>query len=102
MSVIDIVVDGLRRHADRVDEVAAEIYHARSVAGQVSMQSEAYGRLCSPILTPVLGTLEGGGIAAMTAAAWGVEGTSGALRVMASSLDLVDQIAAGRVAGAGR
>mgnify|MGYP002624138253 CR=1 FL=1 len=101
MSEIDIITDGLRAHARRVEEVGDQISNARSAAGQVSMQADAYGVLCSPILVPVLGLLEGAGILAMTAAASAMDATGGALRAMATSLDVVDEIAARRVRGAG-
>lgn len=102
MSGIDIVTEGLRRHAGRVEGVGDEIANARSAAGQVSLQGEAYGQLCSPILVPILGVLEGAGIVAMTAAASAVDATGGALRVMATSLDIVDEIASGLVRRAGQ
>lgn len=102
MSGIDIVTDGLRRHAGRVEAVGDEIANARSAAGQVSLQAEAYGQLCSPILVPIIGALEGAGIVAMTAAASAVDATGGALRAMATSLDIVDEIAAGLVRKAGQ
>lgn len=102
MSGIDIVTEGLRRHAGRVEEVGDQVSNARSAAGQVSMQADAYGLLCSPILVPVLGVLEGAGILAMTAAASALDATGGALRALATSLDVVDEIASRRVEGAGR
>jgi hypothetical protein len=102
MSGIEIVTEGLRRHAGRVEAVGDEVTNARSAASQVSLQGEAYGQLCSPILVPILGVLEGAGIVAMTAAASAVDATGGALRAMATSLDIVDEIASGLVRGAGQ
>jgi hypothetical protein len=102
MTDIAVVTEGLRKHAARVEAVGEDIYDARSAAGQVSMQSEAYGQLCSPILVPVLGLLESAGIASMTVGALAVQATGGAVRAMAASLDIVDDIASGRVSEAGR
>jgi hypothetical protein len=87
---IRIVTDGLRKHAGRVEGVSQELDVARSAAAQVSMQGEAYGVLCSPVLVPILGALEAAGIAAISAAAVAVDATAMALRTTASGLDAAD------------
>lgn len=102
MSTIDVVTDGIRRHAGRIEAIGDDITTARAAAGQVSMNSEAYGKLCSPILVPVLAVLETAGIAAMTVGAGAVDMTAGALRTMATSLDVVDEIASRRMQGVRR
>jgi hypothetical protein len=102
VSVIDVVVSEIRAHADRVEDVGANVDTARSAAGQVSMTAEAYGRLCGPQLAPVLGSLEAAGIAGIGSCGFALEATATALRTMANSLEVVDQIASDYTREAGR
>jgi hypothetical protein len=102
MTVIDVITDGIRTHAGRVDAVADMIYDARSAAGEVSLRGEAYGLLCSPIIVPILGTLEMAGLASIAASGVAVAATADALRAMAGSLDIVDGIASNLVEEAGQ
>ena len=102
MTDVDVMVSEIRAHAGRVEEVGNHIDTARSAAGQVSMNAEAYGVLCSPLLVPILGLLEGAGIAGIAASAAAVDGTALALRAMASSYELVDEIAANSIGSTGR
>jgi hypothetical protein len=102
MSEIDVVVSQIRAHAGRVEDVGSDVDTAQSAASQVSMTSEAYGMLCSPLLVPILGALEGAGIAGIAASAKAVDGTALALRAMANSLEVVDEIASNRAQAAGR
>jgi hypothetical protein len=91
---IDVVIGDIRKHADRVGEVAARVYEARSAANQVSMDKDAYGVLCSPLITSIISLLEVGGIAAITSSAEAVESTADALRDTASAMDTTDDDAA--------
>ncbi|MBX6354900.1 MAG: hypothetical protein IRZ05_03475, partial [Micromonosporaceae bacterium] len=91
----------IRAHAGRVEEVGNRVDTARSAASQVSMTAEAYGRLCSPLLVPILSTLEGVGIAGIGASAAAVDGTALALRTMANNLELVEGFGAPPLGGAG-
>jgi hypothetical protein len=102
MTDVDVVVSQIRAHAGRVEDVADHVDTARSAASQVSMAGEAYGMLCSPLLVPILGALEGAGIAGISAGAAAVDGTAMALRTMATSLEVVDDIASNRINAAGR
>jgi hypothetical protein len=98
---IKVVKSQIRAHAGRVEEVGNRVDTARSAASQVSMTAEAYGRLCSPLLVPILSTLEGVGIAGIGASAAAVDGTALALRTMANNLELVDEIASHAISSAG-
>lgn len=101
MSILDIDTDEVRRHADKLEIVRDRVDDARGAAGQVSMEGEAYGILCSPFLVPVLASLEQPAIAAMLSAATALDGTAGSLRAMATALDAVDRSAAGAIRKAG-
>ncbi len=93
MSGIDVAVDGLRRHAGRIEAISDEIMDARGAAGQVAVETDAYGELCAPILLPTLNRLEEQGLRAMRAAAAMVDATAGGVRKMAGGLDAADAFA---------
>ncbi|MGA3490429.1 hypothetical protein ACK8GG_20750 [Micromonosporaceae bacterium DT55] len=93
MSHIDVAVDGLRRHAGRIEEISDEITYARAAAAQVAVETDAYGKLCAPILLPTLNLLEERGLRAMRVAAAMVDATAGGVRRMAGGLDVADSFA---------
>jgi hypothetical protein len=101
VSDLDVVISEIQAHAGRVENVSGDVDTARSAASQVSMSGEAYGILCSPLLVPLLGALEEAGVAGIAASASAVDGTALALRTMAKSLDVVDEIASNRISGSG-
>jgi hypothetical protein len=102
LDVIEVIGAEIRDHADRVEDVGANVDSARGAAGQVSMTAEAYGVLCGPLLVGVLAALESAGIVAIDGCASALDGTATALRAMAKSLEAVDEIASGYVRAAGR
>jgi Excreted virulence factor EspC, type VII ESX diderm len=102
MAEIDVAISELRAHASRVEEVAGRVDVARGAAGQVSMQAEAYGYLCSPLLVPVLGALEEAGMAGIAGSASALDATAMALRTMANSLEAVDRLSGDVIQAAGR
>ena len=88
--------DSVRRHAATVDAIAADVEQARSAAGQVTMDTQAYGMLCQflpgllmPVFAVAVTTLDG--------SADGLHGTAADLRVTADRMDGTDQAAATRL-----
>ncbi|GAA4620095.1 type VII secretion target [Saccharopolyspora hordei] len=84
--------DEMRAHAEKLRGVADEVGVAQDAAGEASLGgTEAYGILCSPILTPLMGVVEAGGMAAIAAARGAVEATSVGIKGMADGYDEVQQ-----------
>ncbi|WP_017973419.1 type VII secretion target [Actinopolyspora halophila] len=84
--------DEVRAHAKRLQDVTDQIGTAQDAAGQVSLNgADAYGMLCSPILTPLIGSIEVQGMAAIGTANAAVEATATGVDVAAKAYDEVDQ-----------
>lgn len=78
----------MRSHASKLQDVTGDIGKAQDAAGQASMNgTDAYGLLCSPILTPLIGTVEIAGQAAIGTANGAVDATGGAIKAMADGYD---------------
>ncbi|GAB3296168.1 type VII secretion target [Parasphingorhabdus pacifica] len=78
----------MRAHAQKLQGVTERIGTAQDAAGQVSMNGvDAYGILCSPLLTPLLGVVELAGQSAIGAANLAVEATGTGIREMADGYD---------------
>ncbi|NHD19008.1 MULTISPECIES: type VII secretion target [Actinopolyspora] len=84
--------DEVRAHAKRLQGVTDQIGTAQDAAGQVSLNgSDAYGVLCSPILTPLIGAIEVQAMTAIGTANAAVEATATGLEGAATAYDEVDQ-----------
>lgn len=94
MSDIEIVADGIREHARRVEEAARGVDVAANAGQQVSLNPTAYGMLCGPILYPTLLGIEEMAVHSTRKAGRALDETSMKLREMAGNYCLVDQIAA--------
>lgn len=56
---VEFPADAVRRHADAVSKAADEMAQARAAAGEVAMDSQAYGQLCQflpVLLSPLFGS----------------------------------------------
>jgi hypothetical protein len=92
--------DSVRRQAATVDAIAADVEQARSAAGQVTMDTQAYGMLCQflpgllmPVFAVAVTTLDG--------SADGLRETAADLRVTADQMDGTNQSSARRITAAG-
>jgi hypothetical protein len=92
--------ESVRRHAATVDAIAADVEQARGAAGEVTMDTQAYGMLCQflpgllmPVFAVAATTLDG--------SADGLRETASDLRVTADQMDGTDQASARRVTAAG-
>jgi hypothetical protein len=84
--------DAMRDHAGRLDGVVEHIRSAQDAAGQVSLNgTDAYGILCSPVLTPLIGAVEILGMSAIGAADVAVGATATGVRGMAETYDFVEE-----------
>lgn len=82
----------MRAHAQKLRGVAERIGTAQDAAGQVSMNGvDAYGVLCSPLLTPLIGLVEVAGQAAIGTANLAVEATGASINGMADGYDALEQ-----------
>ncbi|MGX7827755.1 type VII secretion target [Actinokineospora sp. 24-640] len=89
-----IDTDAMRLHAGRLDGIGSQLGTAQEAASQVSLNgSDAYGILCSPVLTPLIGAIELAGMAAIGSTQLAVGATAGGIRGMAESYDYAEQLA---------
>ncbi|UVS81768.1 ESX-1 secretion-associated protein [Actinokineospora sp. UTMC 2448] len=90
----DVHTDAMRAHAGRLDGISGQLATAQDAASQVSLNgTDAYGILCSPILTPLIGAIEVLGMGAIATTQGAVGATAGGVRAMADSYDFAEQAA---------
>ncbi|SMD19741.1 type VII secretion target [Lentzea albidocapillata] len=86
----------MRDHARRLDSVVEQIGVAQQAATQATISgTTAYGILCSPILLPLMGSIEITGHAAIATANTVVAATSAGVSAMADTYDNVDEAVGG-------
>lgn len=86
----------MRDHARRLDGVVEQIGVAQQAAMQATISgTTAYGILCSPILLPLMGSIEAMGHAAIATSKTVVAATSVGVDGMADTYDAVDQAVGG-------
>lgn len=86
--------DAMRDHAGRLDGIGVQLATAQDAAGQISLNgTDAYGILCSPILTPLIGAIEVLGMGAIATTQGAVGATALGVRGMAESYDYAEQLA---------
>lgn len=83
--------DEMRAHAKNVEAVAQQLKVAVDAAHTVSMPSDAYGILCSPLLVPLISALESVGVTTLDTGAAATGATATGIRAMADGYDAVDQ-----------
>lgn len=85
--------DDMRAHASNLSSVAEAIGVGRDAAGQASLGGiDAYGILCSPIMAPLMATIESAGLAAISASHTAVDATSTGIKDMADGYDEVQRM----------
>jgi hypothetical protein len=97
---VQFPADSVRQHAGTVDGIAADVEQARGAAGEVTMDTQAYGILCQflpGLLTPIFAVAS----SALSSSADALHETATDLRSTADQMDGTDQAAARRVTAAG-
>ncbi|MEV6344039.1 type VII secretion target [Actinoplanes sp. NPDC051851] len=92
--------DEMVRHSSAVDDIAAALRQARAAAGQVSLDTQAYGRLCS-FLPLLLGGVTESAIVAMNGSADALTETALRLREAVATTEHTDHLAAQDIGEAG-
>jgi hypothetical protein len=98
---VQFPITAVQRHAGTVDGVADAVEQARSAVREVSMDTQAYGKLCQflpALLTPVFALA----VHAMTGSVEALHDTAAGLRAAADSTEATDETSARRVHTAGR
>ncbi|WP_424189420.1 type VII secretion target [Actinokineospora sp. G85] len=86
--------DAMRAHAGRLDGIRTQVGTALDAAGQASLNgTDAYGILCSPVLTPLMGAIEVLGMGAIGATHVTVGATAEGVRGMAAAYDKAEEVA---------
>lgn len=94
----DVNTEEMRSHAQSLRDVAATVGKGKDAAGEVSLNgTDAYGILCSPILTPLIGAIEIQGLATIGTAQAAVDATAGAIDGAASTYDEIDKQVSERI-----
>ncbi|SDP23731.1 type VII secretion target [Lentzea jiangxiensis] len=92
----NVQTQAMREHARRLDGIVRQIETAQQAIGQARINgANAYGILCSPLLEPIMGTIEAAGTAAVTTAHGVVNATVDGVNGMADTYDTVDQALGG-------
>ena len=93
---VEFPAASVRQHAAAVSEASDRMAQARSAAGEVSMDSQAYGQLCQ-FLPGLLSPLFGGAVEVMGEAMDALGETALKLRSTATAMHAADAGAAGRL-----
>jgi hypothetical protein len=97
---VQFPADSVRHHAATVDAIGADVEQARGAAGQVTMDTQAYGILCQflpGLLMPVFAVA----VTSLEGSAEALHETATGLRATADQMDTTDQGSARRVTAAG-
>lgn len=85
---LGVHTEEMRAHAQHLQGVTDQIGVAQEAAGQASLNgTDAYGILCSPILTPLIGAIEVAGMATIGTSNAAVEATASGISGMADAYD---------------
>ena len=98
---LEFPAEAVLRHASAVSEASDEMVRARSAAGEVAMDSQAYGQLCQ-FLPALLSPLFGSATDVMSDAADALGETSVKLRATATEMNAADGDSARRLTAAPR
>ncbi|MFD4639626.1 type VII secretion target [Lentzea sp. NPDC058436] len=92
----NVHTQAMRDHARRLDGIVKQIETAQQAIGQARINgANAYGILCSPLLEPLMGTIEAAGTGAVNTAHGVVDATVDGVNGMADAYDNVDQALSG-------
>lgn len=86
---LEFPAEAVLRHASAVSEASDEMARARSAAGEVAMDSQAYGQLCQ-FLPALLSPLFGSATEVMSDAVDALGETSVRLRATATEMNAAD------------
>ncbi len=86
---VEFPAEAVIRHASTVSEASDEMLRARSAAGEVAMDSQAYGQLCQ-FLPALLSPLFGSATEVMSDAVDALDETSSKLRATATGMNAAD------------
>ena len=89
----NVQTEAMREHAKRLEGIVKQIETAQQAIGQAQINgANAYGILCSPLIDPIMGTIEAAGTVAVITASHGVvNATVDGVNGMADAYDAVDQ-----------
>lgn len=88
----NVQTEAMREHAKRLEGIVKQIETAQQAIGQASINgANAYGILCSPLLEPIMGTIEAAGTGAVNTAHGVVDATVDGVNGMADVYDAVDK-----------
>ncbi|WP_330270641.1 ESX-1 secretion-associated protein [Lentzea sp. NBC_00516] len=88
----NVQTEAMREHAKRLEGIVKQIETAQQAIGQAQINgANAYGILCSPLIEPIMGTIEAAGTGAVNTAHGVVNATVDGVNGMADTYDAVDQ-----------
>ncbi|WP_250001535.1 type VII secretion target [Actinoplanes sp. M2I2] len=93
---MEFPAEAVTRHVGAVDEASDEMSRARAAAGEVAMDSQAYGQLCQ-FLPALLSPLFGSATGVMNDAMDALGETSSKLRATATGMNATDAASARQV-----
>jgi hypothetical protein len=94
----NVHTQSMRDHARRLDGIVGQIEMAQQAIGQARINgANAYGILCSPLLEPIMGTVEAAGVAAIGASHAVVDATVDGVNGMADVYDAADSAIEGNL-----
>jgi hypothetical protein len=82
----------MREHASRLDQLAEQIGPAVDAARGVTLQTNAYGQLCAPLLAPILGWLEASALDTVSASRDALSTTAHAVRGVAGTYEELEKL----------
>ncbi|WP_436495177.1 type VII secretion target [Actinokineospora sp. HUAS TT18] len=86
----DVVVDELRAHASRLDGLAERLNTAANAGNEVTMGTEAYGKICA-FFVPIVQSVSEPGLDALASAAGRMGETAAGVRGTADGYDQTEQ-----------
>ncbi|MFI6097912.1 type VII secretion target [Lentzea sp. NPDC051213] len=94
----NVHTQAMREHAKRLDGIVKQIETAQQAIGQARINgANAYGILCSPLLDPIMGTVESAGQLAIATSKGVVDATVDGVNGMADVYDAADQAIEGNL-----
>jgi hypothetical protein len=92
MTGFNVHTQAMRDHARRLDGIVKQIETAQQAVGQAQINgANAYGILCSPLLEPIMGTVEATGQAAIATSKAVLDATVDGVNGMADVYDATDE-----------
>lgn len=86
----DVVIDELRAHADRLDGLAGRLNTAANAGNEVTMGTEAYGKICA-FFVPIVQSVSAPGLDALASAAGRMAETAQGVKGTATAYEETEQ-----------